>query len=97
MLIGSTKFKEIICWKYNLTCSMCCYRSPSEMHVETLTYSECTSIVLPHLFLPPSVFYVASKVPILIFSGSFNGEMIKWEQQQLNPFLYRYIHTCDIG
>lgn len=37
----------------------------------------------------------ASKVPILIFSGSFSGEMVKWEQLQLNSFLYRYVVVRD--
>lgn len=28
------------------------------------------------------------KVPILIFTGTSRGEMIKWERLQLNPFMY---------
>ena len=31
----------------------------------------------------------ASKVPILIFTGSYNGEVMKWERLQLNAFVYR--------
>ena len=38
----------------------------------------------------------ASKVPILIFSGSFSGEMVKWEQLQLNLFLYRYTQCVTV-
>ena len=33
---------------------------------------------------------LAKKVPILIFTGTSRGEMIKWERLQLNPFMYRY-------
>ena len=43
-----------------------------------------------------SLHCVASKIPILIFSGSFDGEMVKWEQLQLNSFLYRYIRCLYI-
>ncbi|CAI7990611.1 Nuclear distribution protein PAC1 [Geodia barretti] len=68
-VIGSTKLKGVICWRYNPTCSVCCHHSPStSSHVETLTFT--------------------SKVPILIFSGGFTGEVVKWEQLQLNSFLY---------
>jgi len=33
--------------------------------------------------------HTASKVPILLFTGSYDGEVTKWERLQLNPFMYR--------
>jgi hypothetical protein len=36
----------------------------------------------------PVFYLVASKPPILIFSGGGDSQLIKWEQQQLNNFAY---------
>ncbi|XP_065836008.1 uncharacterized WD repeat-containing protein alr3466-like [Oscarella lobularis] len=37
---------------------------------------------------PPECLDYTSKVPILIFSGNSDGQVIKWERQQLNNFTY---------
>ena len=33
--------------------------------------------------------FPARKLPILVFSGDHNGELMKWERKQSNQFAYR--------
>ena len=39
---------------------------------------------------------IAKKIPILIFSATSEGEMVKWERLQLNPFVYRSVYIAVI-
>ena len=66
--------------------------------------------VYDHTIITPidiTSYFTANKVSIILFSGSFNGEVIKWEWLQLNTFMYRqvfiplkvqscslYVHMC---
>jgi len=55
------------------------------------TYVNWNSVYDHTLITPIDItsYFTANKVPILLFSGSFDGEVIKWEQLQLNTFMYR--------
>ncbi|XP_065883559.1 uncharacterized WD repeat-containing protein all2124-like isoform X2 [Dysidea avara] len=57
-----------------------------EVHAWKYCYSSCVCIQECPDHIETMTY--TNKVPILLFSGSFDGEVIKWERLQLNTFMY---------
>lgn len=101
---GTNGRRHLIVWKYNssgclttlknkcamesLTYSKLC-SVVSTFKSETFFKTFCRRFVLTIYQSIFIVFFIARKVPLLIFSGGSNGHVSKWERLQSNNFMYR--------